>query len=275
MTTNFLDRRQWLTRTGAIAAFGALWSARPAAAQGEATHGEDAELRKADHVIDVACQGHTFRPFFSEGSTPPPDLGGTDSRGGSFFVEGLIYRAGTTRDGTGVDPFGERPIGQWFCRGWFIAHVERPFPHVITTQEYLLGIITPENFSPIDTLVSSGVEGSIELAHRAVVGGSGRYPRARGDVRQLTIGSNTTELVPGALAAPNFSRVGNAARTIIGVMPPEFQFPGQTDVWLPETTRATNRTGHNFFAVGRLKPDVSLEQGQADLAAVAAHLEQQ
>lgn len=69
--------------------------------------------------------------------------------------------------------------------------------------------------------------------------------------------------------------VGNAARTIVGVMPPGFQFPGQTDVWLPQTTRATNRTGHNFFAVGRLRPDVSLEQGQADLAAVAARLEQE
>ena len=30
-----------------------------------------------------------------------------------------------------------------------------------------------------------------------------------------------------------------------------------------------------FFAVGRLKPDVSLEQGQADLTVVAAALEQQ
>lgn len=70
-------------------------------------------------------------------------------------------------------------------------------------------------------------------------------------------------------------RVGNRSRSIIGVMPAGFQFPSRTDVWLPQTTRSTSRTGHNFFAVGRLKPGVSLEQGRADLTAVAAGLEQQ
>ena len=70
-------------------------------------------------------------------------------------------------------------------------------------------------------------------------------------------------------------RVGNTSRSIIGVLPAGFQFPGQTDVWLPQTTPSTSRTGHNLFAVGRLKPDASLEQGQADLTAIAAGLEQQ
>jgi predicted permease len=70
-------------------------------------------------------------------------------------------------------------------------------------------------------------------------------------------------------------RVGNSSRSIIGVLPAGFQFPAQTDVWLPQTTRSTSRTGHNFFAVGRLKPDVSIKQARADLATVAAGLEQQ
>jgi putative ABC transport system permease protein len=70
-------------------------------------------------------------------------------------------------------------------------------------------------------------------------------------------------------------RVGNASRSIIGVLPAGFEFPGQTDVWLPQTTQSTSRTGHNFFAVGRLKPDVSLAQAQADLAAIGAGLEEQ
>jgi putative ABC transport system permease protein len=70
-------------------------------------------------------------------------------------------------------------------------------------------------------------------------------------------------------------RVANTARSIIGVLPPGFRFPGETDVWLPQTTSSTSRTSHNLFAVGRLKPAVSLEQGQADLTVVAAALEQQ
>jgi predicted permease len=70
-------------------------------------------------------------------------------------------------------------------------------------------------------------------------------------------------------------RVGNRARSIIGVLPPGFRFPAETDVWLPQATSSTSRTGHSFFAVGRLKPGVSVEQGQADLTNVAAALERQ
>jgi MacB-like periplasmic core domain len=70
-------------------------------------------------------------------------------------------------------------------------------------------------------------------------------------------------------------RVSNTARSIIGVMPPGFQFPDRTDVWLPQTTRSTSRTGHNLFAVARLKPEVSLERAQAELAVLAAGLEKQ
>jgi predicted permease len=70
-------------------------------------------------------------------------------------------------------------------------------------------------------------------------------------------------------------RVANVTRSIIGVLPPGFRFPGETDVWGPQTTSSTSRTGHNFFAVGRLKPGVSLEQAQADLTTIAASLEQQ
>src|SRR5687767_4678770 len=69
--------------------------------------------------------------------------------------------------------------------------------------------------------------------------------------------------------------VANVTRSIIGVLPPGFRFPGETDVWGPQTTSSTSRTGHNFFAVGRLKPGASLEQGQADLTTIAASLEQQ
>ena len=70
-------------------------------------------------------------------------------------------------------------------------------------------------------------------------------------------------------------RVGNSTRSIIGVLPRGFQFPRETDVWLPQTTRSTSRTGHNFFAIGRLKPHVSLDQAQADLSATADRLAQQ
>jgi predicted permease len=70
-------------------------------------------------------------------------------------------------------------------------------------------------------------------------------------------------------------RVGTNPWSIVGVLPPGFQFPRDTEVWVPQTTRSTSRTGHNLVAVGRLKPDVSLQQAQADLTTIAAGLEQQ
>ncbi len=71
-------------------------------------------------------------------------------------------------------------------------------------------------------------------------------------------------------------RVGNSLRAIVGVMPPGFQFPNQTDVWTPQPeTRTANRTSHSFLGVARLKPGVSLEAAQIELNTVAARLEQQ
>ena len=70
-------------------------------------------------------------------------------------------------------------------------------------------------------------------------------------------------------------RVGANPRAIVGVMPAGFQFPGQTDVWGPLTTSSTSRTGHNLFAVGRLKPAIPLEPARVELSTIAGRLEQQ
>jgi putative ABC transport system permease protein len=68
---------------------------------------------------------------------------------------------------------------------------------------------------------------------------------------------------------------GSDTSPIVGVLPPGFQFPARTDLWLPETTRSTSRTSHSYFAVGRVEPGISIEQAQTELSAIAAGLEQQ
>ena len=71
-------------------------------------------------------------------------------------------------------------------------------------------------------------------------------------------------------------RVGTGLRTILGVMPPGFQFPNGTDVWTPQPdTAAASRTSHSFFAVARLKTGVSVAQAQAELDTIAGRLEQE
>jgi putative ABC transport system permease protein len=67
--------------------------------------------------------------------------------------------------------------------------------------------------------------------------------------------------------------------TVVGVMPPRFQFPSREDeLWVPiafDSEEAANRGTHYLEVIARLKPDVTLEQAQAEMNAIAARLQQQ
>ncbi|MBI1176576.1 FtsX-like permease family protein [bacterium] len=67
--------------------------------------------------------------------------------------------------------------------------------------------------------------------------------------------------------------------SIIGVMPAGFRFAGiDAEVWVPmgfESWEMDNRGGHNYQAVGRLKPGVSLDQARTEMAAITGRLAQQ
>ncbi|HEX3744936.1 MAG TPA: ABC transporter permease [Bryobacteraceae bacterium] len=66
--------------------------------------------------------------------------------------------------------------------------------------------------------------------------------------------------------------------TVVGVMPPDFEFPGRTELWTPLTMDTRNwqqRGGHYLGGLGRLKEGVTLAGAQADLNLIAARAEQQ
>ena len=72
--------------------------------------------------------------------------------------------------------------------------------------------------------------------------------------------------------------LNGVTRTVIGVMPEGFNYPRGVEVLapLPITPELTTaRQNRSFLVVGRMKPNVSLSQAQADLATIAARLEQQ
>lgn len=73
--------------------------------------------------------------------------------------------------------------------------------------------------------------------------------------------------------------LNNTAHTVVGVMPPQFQFPTKEDeLWVPiafTSDEAGRRRSHYLEVVGRLKPNVSVEQAQADMTTVATRLQQQ
>ena len=68
-----------------------------------------------------------------------------------------------------------------------------------------------------------------------------------------------------------------APYTVIGVMPDGFSFPDRAELWrpLPIDPNDLNRGPHYLRVVGRLKPQVTLAQAQADMSTIAARLSQQ
>ncbi len=67
-------------------------------------------------------------------------------------------------------------------------------------------------------------------------------------------------------------------RTVIGVMPPEFNYPKGAEIYAPLTITpelARNRSNHSYLGIGRLKPGVSLAGARADLDTIANLLERQ
>src|SRR5579872_6694235 len=63
------------------------------------------------------------------------------------------------------------------------------------------------------------------------------------------------------------------ARTVVGIMPRDFNFPTGAQAWAPlilTETAAEDRSNHYLKVIGRLKPRVSQSQAEADLTAIAA-----
>jgi putative ABC transport system permease protein len=71
-------------------------------------------------------------------------------------------------------------------------------------------------------------------------------------------------------------RIDGSSLTVIGVMPPGFRFPFQTDIWWLQD-RNFNRDSRAFRidqTIARLKPGVTVEQAGAEMKQVAANLAQ-
>jgi putative ABC transport system permease protein len=66
-----------------------------------------------------------------------------------------------------------------------------------------------------------------------------------------------------------------APRPIVGVLPPGFQFPQETDVWIPVSGLTGERSAQNYLAIAKLKRGVSLERAQDEMTLIGHRLEQQ
>ena len=71
--------------------------------------------------------------------------------------------------------------------------------------------------------------------------------------------------------------IDGESTAVIGVLPPGYDLPSQSQIWLPLLWDFAPQTrgGHFLQVVGRLKTGVTLEEAQAELKTVAARLERQ
>ena len=70
--------------------------------------------------------------------------------------------------------------------------------------------------------------------------------------------------------------IGADRTTIVGVMPPGFDFPGQAEAWAPWAVEASKERRDNRYlnVIARLKPDTNVPQAQAQLDAINQRLAQ-
>ena len=74
-------------------------------------------------------------------------------------------------------------------------------------------------------------------------------------------------------------RMDQREYTVIGVMPRGFDFPEQSELWIPDyndyPTYAQARSGNNYRALGLLKAAVSLQEAQVEMKTIGARLAHQ
>jgi putative ABC transport system permease protein len=72
-------------------------------------------------------------------------------------------------------------------------------------------------------------------------------------------------------------QMSSRSLTVVGVMPPGFEYPEQTQVWVPSSVNLSEepRDNRSWSAIARLKPGADLKQAQTQVSAINAQLDQQ
>jgi len=72
-------------------------------------------------------------------------------------------------------------------------------------------------------------------------------------------------------------KIDNAAYSVVGVLPPGFRFPNDSDVWVAAGLDGENqsRTSHNYNGVGRLKDGVTVDQAREDISTIGRRIYQE
>jgi putative ABC transport system permease protein len=72
-------------------------------------------------------------------------------------------------------------------------------------------------------------------------------------------------------------QINSRPTTVLGVMPPGFEYPDQTQIWVTSAVNVSEepRDNRSWSAIGRLNPGVTLKQAQTQISAINAQLAKQ
>jgi putative ABC transport system permease protein len=134
------------------------------------------------------------------------------------------------------------------------------------TRDTPVGLVTPETFA---LFRAPPILGRAFTAEETLPG------RSRVTVLSYALWRNRFGSDPNVIGRT--VELSGAAHTVIGVMPAGFSFPNQAELWrpLPIDPAKLDRGPHYLRVVGRLKPEVTQAQAQAEMSAIAARLAQQ
>lgn len=106
-------------------------------------------------------------------------------------------------------------------------------------------------------------------AAEAVPGASARVFLASNSLWRSHLGGD-----PSALGKTY--QLDGESYTLIGVLPPDFHFPGTTDIWTPVGMLGAklpeDRVSHQFWIIGRLRHGLTVAQAQAQLDSIQEQL---
>jgi predicted permease len=112
--------------------------------------------------------------------------------------------------------------------------------------------------------------------HAAIGRTFSREEQKPGGVPAAILGYDLSQAIFGlpAQAIGKSVRLDGTAFTVIGSMPPGFDFPSGAQAWLPTEFFAdsSTRSAHNYDVLGRLKASIPIRQAQEDMNVIAARL---
>jgi hypothetical protein len=142
-----------------------------------------------EFTVDVAVDHETFAIVPSAGPVLHPEAVGPN-RGTPFIVNGNVFPGGTLQEGAGQgDPNMSGSIASWICKGIFTSDLGTDDIGFNTTQMFKFNGDT-------DAIWTEGLEAGLGKApvttHRMILGGTGKYRGAQGEVVQVSLGTNVS-----------------------------------------------------------------------------------